>query len=70
MHKKIVSFMAPYADSNWTEEATQELFSSLFGNYEKFLKKGDNVNIADDDEDEVDEVDEPEVVEDSEMKIL
>lgn len=67
MHKKIVSFMAPYSDSNWTEEATQELYSSLFGNYEKFLNKGDNVNINDD---EVDDGEEPVVVEDEEMKIL
>ena len=39
VHKKLVSFMAPYSNTTWTEEATQELFSSLFGNYEDSLKK-------------------------------
>lgn len=57
VHKKIVSFMAPYSDSNWTEEATQELFTSLFGNYEKLLNKNE-------------EKQEEERNDDSDMKIL
>lgn len=44
VHKKLVSFMAPYSDSNWTEQAVQELFTSLFGNYHK---AGETSNEAD-----------------------
>lgn len=52
VHKKIVSFMAPYSDSNWTEEATQELFTSLFGNYEKTLNRKREAEGADSESEE------------------
>lgn len=44
--------MAPYSDSTWTEEATQELFSSLFGNYEKTLHNAQRDGDAEDAEEE------------------
>lgn len=51
VHKKIVSYMAPYSDSHWTQEATQELFSSLFGNYEKSLNDKNSAQVEEDAED-------------------
>lgn len=54
--------MAPYSSSSWTEEATQELFTSLFGNYEKgLLRKGQA---------DANGVDEDLAEEESDMKIL
>uniref|UniRef100_A0A1B0GQ47 Apoptosis-antagonizing transcription factor C-terminal domain-containing protein n=1 Tax=Phlebotomus papatasi TaxID=29031 RepID=A0A1B0GQ47_PHLPP len=31
VHKKMVNFMAPNPYSSWTDEAKDELFSSIFG---------------------------------------
>lgn len=31
IHSKLVNFMAPYTQETWTDEAKNELYSSLFG---------------------------------------
>lgn len=43
VHKKLVNFMAPNPNSEWTDESRNELYSSLFGKSDK-ANDENNVN--------------------------
>lgn len=62
-----MSFMAPYSDAKWSEEAATELFSSLFGNYDKAMA-GKATNSDDDDDNDDDKEKQEESLD--EIKIL